>query len=213
MTDIITIDGPSCSGKGTIAKSLAKRINYFHLESGLLYRVIAKYFMDKSNEANTIDERMLHEIELNKLIEFNQQGLVSRKDLYTSTVSNFTSTISQLKSVRDLVLIFQRSLQEQYNLIAEGRDMGSIVFPKANLKIYIDAPISVRAERRYNQLKDIEKDVNLAQVFNDLVERDKCDSSRQIAPLQIPLGAILIDTSLMNVNQAIEFILSEHSKR
>jgi cytidylate kinase len=212
MTNIITLDGPSSSGKGTIAKELSKNLNFFHLESGLLYRTLAKFLIDKGIDEDEIDAETIASLDLSCLIDTNKRRLVSNKKIYTSEVSLTTSKIATLKVVRDFILSFQRSLGVRYNLIADGRDMGTVVFTDAKLKIYVDAPLAIRAERRYNQLKDIEKNVNLAQVFNDLANRDQRDSSRTIAPLVVPLGAVIIDTSIMSVEQSVTRILLEYKK-
>jgi CMP/dCMP kinase len=212
MTDIITLDGPSSSGKGTIAKELSKKLNFFHLESGLLYRTVAKLILDKNINANEIDAKTINSFDLDCLIDVDRRRLVASSDIYTSELSLLTSRIATLKVVRDFIMGFQRSLGIRYDLIADGRDMGTVVFKDAKLKLYVDAPIAIRAERRYNQLKGIEKNVNLAQVFSDLVSRDKRDSSRTIAPLAVPLEAIIIDTSVMSVEQSVTRILLEYKK-
>ena len=212
MTDIITLDGPSSSGKGTIAKELSKKLNFFHLESGLLYRTVAKLILYKNINANEIDAKTINSFDLDCLIDVDRRRLVASSDIYTSELSLLTSRIATLKVVRDFIMGFQRSLGIRYDLIADGRDMGTVVFKDAKLKLYVDAPIAIRAERRYNQLKGIEKNVNLAQVFSDLVSRDKRDSSRTIAPLAVPLEAIIIDTSVMSVEQSVTRILLEYKK-
>ena len=212
MTDIITLDGPSSSGKGTIAKELSKKLNFFHLESGLLYRTVAKLILYKNINANEIDAKTINSFDLDCLIDVDRRRLVASSDIYTSELSLLTSRIATLKVVRDFIMGFQRSLGIRYDLIADGRDMGTVVFKDAKLKLYVDAPIAIIAERRYNQLKGIEKNVNLAQVFSDLVSRDKRDSSRTIAPLAVPLEAIIIDTSVMSVEQSVTRILLEYKK-
>ena len=206
MNKIITIDGPSASGKGTLAILLAERLNWKILDSGALYRAFA-YFSISENDQRLIEQN-LRKISFN-IADNSIQVLFKNEDisghLRTEETAIQASKISSLPSTREILLPIQRFFSETSNLIADGRDMGSVVFPNANLKFFLDAAPEVRAKRRYLELQKRGQEVNMHDLINDIVERDKKDRTRDLSPLIKTEDSILLDST--NLDQ--ESILTE----
>ena len=206
MNKVITIDGPSASGKGTLAILLADKLNWKILDSGALYRAFA-YFSISENDQKLIEEN-LRKISFN-IVNNSIQVLFKNEDisryLRTEETAIQASKISSLSSTREILLPIQRFFLETSNLIADGRDMGSVVFPDANLKFFLDAAPEVRAKRRYLELQKRGQEVNMHDLINDIVERDKKDRTRDLSPLIKTEDSILLDST--NLDQ--ESILSE----
>ena len=206
MNKVITIDGPSASGKGTLAILLAERLNWKILDSGALYRAFA-YFSISENDQRLIEQN-LRKISFN-IADNSIQVLFENEDisgyLRTEETAIQASKISSLPSTREILLPIQRFFLETSNLIADGRDMGSVVFPNANLKFFLDAAPEVRAKRRYLELQKRGQEVNMHDLINDIVERDKKDRTRELSPLIKTEDSILLDST--NLNQ--ESILAE----
>ena len=206
MSKVITIDGPSASGKGTLAILLAERLNWKILDSGALYRAFA-YFSINENDERLI-EKHLRKISFN-IVDNTIQVLFENEDisrhLRTEKTAIQASKISSFISTREILLPIQRFFSETSNLIADGRDMGSIVFPDANLKFFLDAAPEVRAKRRHLELQKRGQEVNMHDLINDIVERDKKDRTRDLSPLIKTEDSILLDST--NLDQ--ESILTE----
>ena len=206
MNKVITIDGPSASGKGTLAILLADRLGWKILDSGALYRAFAYFSMSEDNEK--LIEENLRKISFNT-VDNSIQVLFEDEDisrhLRTEDTAIQASKISSLPSTREILLPIQRFFSETSNLIADGRDMGSVVFPNANLKFFLDAAPEVRAKRRYLELQKRGQEVNMHDLINDIVERDKKDRIRELSPLIKTEDSILLDST--NLNQ--ESILAE----
>ena len=206
MNKVITIDGPSASGKGTLAILLAERLNWKILDSGALYRAFA-YFSISENDERLIEQN-LRKISFN-IVDNSIQVLFENEDisrqLRTEETAIQASKISSLSSTREILLPIQRFFSEKSNLIADGRDMGSVVFPDANLKFFLDAAPEVRAKRRYLELQKRGQEVNMHDLINDIVERDKKDRTRDLSPLIKTEDSILLDST--NLDQ--ESILTE----
>ena len=206
MNKVITIDGPSASGKGTLAILLAERLNWKILDSGALYRAFA-YFSISENDQRIIEQN-LRKISFN-IADNSIQVLFKNEDisghLRTEETAIQASKISSLPSTREILLPIQRFFSETSNLIADGRDMGSVVFPNANLKFFLDAAPEVRAKRRYLELQKRGQEVNMHDLINDIVERDKKDRTRDLSPLIKTEDSILLDST--NLDQ--ESILTE----
>jgi len=206
MNKVITIDGPSASGKGTLAILLAERLNWKILDSGALYRAFA-YFSISENDERFIEQN-LRKISFN-IVDNSIQVLFKNEDisrhLRTEETAIQASKISSLSSTREILLPIQRFFSETSNLIADGRDMGSIVFPNANLKFFLDADPQVRAKRRHLELQKRGQEVNMHDLINDIVERDKKDRTRDLSPLIKTEDSILLDST--NLDQ--ESILTE----
>ena len=206
MNKVITIDGPSASGKGTLAILLAERLNWKILDSGALYRAFA-YFSISENDERLIEQN-LRKISFN-IVDNSIQVLFKNEDiprhLRTEETAIQASKISSLSSTREILLPIQRFFSETSNLIADGRDMGSVVFPNANLKFFLDAAPEVRAKRRHLELQKRGQEVNMHDLINDIVERDKKDRTRDLSPLIKTEDSILLDST--NLDQ--ESILTE----
>ena len=211
MNKVITIDGPSASGKGTLAILLADRLNWKILDSGALYRAFA-YFSITENDEKLIEEN-LKKISFN-IVENSIQVLFENKDiskhLRTEETAIQASKISSLPSTREILLPIQRFFSETTNLIADGRDMGSVVFPGANLKFFLDAAPEVRAKRRHLELQKRGQEVNMHDLINDIVERDKKDRTRELSPLIKTEDSILLDSTNLDqesiFNEALRHI-------
>ena len=211
MNKVITIDGPSASGKGTLAILLADRLNWKILDSGALYRAFA-YFSITENDEKLIEEN-LKKISFN-IVENSIQVLFENKDisqhLRTEETAIQASKISSLPSTREILLPIQRFFSETTNLIADGRDMGSGVFPSANLKFFLDAAPEVRAKRRHLELQKRGQEVNMHDLINDIVERDKKDRTRELSPLIKTEDSILLDSTNLDqesiFNEALRHI-------
>lgn len=219
---VITIDGPSGTGKGTIAQLLAEELKWNLLDSGALYRVLA--LAAKQHRVETDKEEALTVLARHLDVQFKatSQGYPPRIILegedVTETIrseecGSDASKIATIASVRTALLDRQRAFCEAPGLVTDGRDMGTVVFPQAILKIYLEASQEERAKRRYNQLKEKGINVTLDSIFDDLVERDKRDSKRLVAPLKPAKDAIIIDTTGMHIEQVLKRILHEvHQK-
>ena len=211
MNKVITIDGPSASGKGTLAILLAERLNWKILDSGALYRAFA-YFSISENDERLI-EQDLRKISFN-IVNNSIQVLFENEDisrhLRTEETATQASKISSLSSTREILLPIQRFFSETSNLIADGRDMGSVVFPDANLKFFLDAAPEVRAKRRHLELQKRGQEVNMHDLINDIVERDKKDRTRDLSPLIKTQDSILLDSTNLDqesiLNEALQHI-------
>ncbi len=196
MNKVITIDGPSASGKGTLAILLAERLNWKILDSGALYRAFA-YFSISENNVRLIEQN-LRKISFN-ILDNSIQVLFKNEDisrhLRTEETAIQASKISSLSSTREILLPIQRFFLETSNLIADGRDMGSVVFPNANLKFFLDAAPEVRAKRRHLELQKRGQEVNMHDLISDIVERDKKDRTRDLSPLIKTEDSILLDST------------------
>jgi len=214
MNKVITIDGPSASGKGTLAILLADKLNWKILDSGALYRAFA-YFSISDNDHKLIEEN-LRKISFN-IVDSSIQVLFENKDisrhLRTEETAIEASKISSLPSIREILLPIQRYFLETSNLIADGRDMGSVVFPNANLKFFLDAVPEVRAKRRHLELQKRGQEVNIHDLIKDIVERDKKDRTRELSPLIKTEDSILLDSSNLNQESILDEALQHIKER
>jgi len=206
---IITIDGPSGSGKTTIAKGVASRLNFAYLDTGALYRALAYTLL--SERIDIADTSAVETALSTYSLETSQdQYLVNGADttayLRTQEVANASSVISAYPAVRAFLLPVQREFAEKQNTVCEGRDMGTTVFPNAEVKIFLTALPEVRAERRFLELQPTK--ISFEELQKQIVERDRRDMSREISPLIQPEKSVVIDTSDLSIDQVIEEILS-----
>ena len=211
MSINIAIDGPSASGKSTVAKELCKRLNYIHLDTGAMYRCVAKYALDNGIDLNdqTSVESVLNKVNI-KLTSDGKVFLNSKEvtnDIRTDEISQGASIVSTYKNVREYLVALQQKMAENKGFIMDGRDIGTVVLPNAELKIFMTASAHERAKRRYleNQKRGI--DSNLEELEKEIAERDYRDTHREISPLRKAEDAIEIDTSDINKMEVVERIM------
>ena len=207
----IAIDGPAGSGKGTIAKELSKILNYHYLDSGAIYRVIALAIHNKKLEFNQEKKivELLKEIEIS--FEFDKTFLDGKdvsSEIREESISKLASKIAQNQELRKSLLSFQRSFAKKPGLVAEGRDMATVVFPGADLKIYLDASVEERSKRRHKQLILKGNNVNIANLVTEIALRDKQDKERVHSPLLIDDKAHIINNDGLSVEETINKILA-----
>jgi cytidylate kinase len=208
---VIAIDGPAGSGKGVVSQKLSAKLNYHYLDSGAIYRVIAYAAMKKKIESGAVDrlidlvaDSKIEFIENNAWLDGNQVSDLIRTEL----IGKFASEIAIHNKLRTFILDYQRSFCKLPGLVAEGRDMTSVVFPNADLKIYLNASVNERAKRRYKQLILKGNDVNLTDLTQEISKRDLRDKGREVSPLIIVKEAWVLETDDLNENQTVDKILS-----
>ena len=210
---VIAIDGPSASGKGTVAALVAKELGFHYLDSGAIYRVTALAAQYAGIALD--DEDALAELagKLDVSFDNGEIWLAGKKvgeAVRTEESGNAASKIASLPRLRQALLAFQRSFRKAPGLVADGRDMGSVVFPDATLKIFLTASAEVRAERRYKQLMEKGMYANLSRILQDLQQRDARDSARSVAPLQKCADASLLDTDALTIAAAVNEVLKRY---
>ncbi len=203
---VITIDGPSGSGKGSLASRLAIKLGWNFLDSGALYRLLALHSLNQKIDANDVvaltqaaevlPVRFIFDRETGDLVTFLDDKPVGNS-IRTEQIAGIASQVAAEQSVRQALLARQRDFLQMPGLVADGRDMGTIIFPDAPLKFYLTASAEIRAKRRHAQLKNQGLDANLAGLLDEINIRDERDWNRPVAPLRPALDAIQIDTSLM----------------
>ncbi len=217
---IIAIDGPSGAGKSTLAKRLAKELNFVYLDTGAMYRALAlkvlREGIDLADDARLAELVRVTEIGLQEQrgrLEVLLDGRDVAIEIRTPEVSQMSSKVSALRVVRARMLELQRAMGRRDGVVAEGRDIGTVIFPAAEVKIFLDASIRERARRRYDELKTAGRAVNFAETLREIEERDKRDSERDLAPLCKAEDALLIDSSNVNADQVAAMVLAEIQKK
>jgi cytidylate kinase len=210
---VIAIDGPAASGKGTIAKQVAQALGFHYLDSGALYRLVA--FMALQAHTSLGDERALEALASDLRVAFAGdvivlEGANASAAIRGEAVSEAASRVATLPAVRLALLSRQRAFRREPGLVAEGRDMGTVVFPDAALKVYVTASPEERARRRYNQLIEKGNSVTLDSLLLDIRERDARDSTRATAPLKPAPGALILDTTDSTVDAATAFVVDKY---
>ena len=215
---IVAIDGPSSSGKSTIAKLVAKHFNFTYIDSGSIYRAITHVAI-KNNLIKTgnVDVVSLIDLLNNCSISFsfnsNNQNVIKidgvsvENEIRTFEISNNVSLIAEKNEIRKYVLKIQKDISNNKSVVMDGRDIGSVVFPNADFKFFLDASIDVRALRRWNELKLTEKDLKFEEVKKDLLKRDKKDINRKFSPLIRPKDSILINSDRLDISEVVEHII------
>lgn len=215
VVPVITVDGPSGSGKGTVSRCLADKLGWHFLDSGALYRLLACAAL---RERITLDDEaglaaLAGRIQGTFLQSSSGQervlldGEEVTLTLRTEACGNRASKLAALPRVRDALLDWQRRYRKPPGLIADGRDMGTVVFPEAVLKIFLTADPEERAQRRYNQLKSLGKNVNLGDILEEVKQRDRRDRMREIAPLAPAEDAVIIDNSDLDIDGTLRVVL------
>ena len=211
---IIAIDGFASTGKSTISKKIAKHLGFFHFDTGQMYRALTLDAINRKAIINDrINEKIIIDIINNSVFSLSENSSLSLNEnklgdeLRSIYISNKVSKISSIKLVREFMIKEQRKLVKNKNAVVEGRDIGSIIFPNAYKKFFMNADPKVRAKRRFDQLRSIDLEVSFDQVLENVLKRDFIDSNREISPLKKAKGSIEIDTSLLNINQVFNLIL------
>ena len=213
-TYAIAIDGPAGAGKSTIAKSLAKELGYYYVDTGAIYRTVA-YFMDLLGVSpKDVDgvERYIDELTVE--IEYDEDGLQHMimngmdvtGDIRTQDISQKASLVSAHAVVRDVLLDMQRDVAKHHNVIMDGRDIGSVVLPDADVKIFLTASAEVRAKRRTEELLAKGQKANYEQILKEIKQRDYQDTHREVAPLKMTRDSVKVDTSEMDIDQVVAAI-------
>jgi len=214
MKTQISIDGPAASGKTSIGRKVSSHLNYSFLDTGLMYRA-ATWIVIK-NEINILDKSKIvtaitnSNFSINSNLKedsliINNQNVIS--ELRTPEIDKYVSQISKIGDVREVLVDQQRNIAELGNIVMVGRDIGSVVLPNAKIKIYLDASLEVRAQRRFEEIKQ-DTTLKFKEIKQDLEKRDIIDSKREVSPLTIPKDAVVINTDQLTISQVVKKIIS-----
>ncbi len=212
---VITLDGPSASGKGTIARLVSQALGFHYLDSGVLYRLVALAAMKR--DADVSDERQMTDIARHLNVSFEDSlirlgGKDVSDEIRTESCGEFASRIAQFPALRMELLERQRAFRVSPGLVTDGRDMGSVIFPDATLKIYLTASVKERAHRRHKQLMEKGINANIESLLEALQGRDERDSQRAASPLQQCNDAQLLDTTGLSIDQVVGRILDIYAQ-
>jgi len=217
---IISIDGHSGCGKSTLAKKLALELRYTYVDTGAMYRAVALFALQnglidekgklKVDAINEVEKLVIDFTEPNELGESYIQlnGLVVEKEIRSIEVSDRVSEVSKHGFIRRKLVLIQQKFGKEQNIVMDGRDIGTVVFPNADIKFWIKASAQKRAERRWEEYKSKGEYIEFQKVLENIISRDKQDSNREVSPLKKPKGAIEIDTSNINIEQTCDLALS-----
>ena len=212
--NIITIDGPSASGKGSLAKALAKELSFILLDSGLLYRAYSYCFDHSKNHFRAAE--LFSNLNI-KIIDHEMHVFENEKDitliLRNEGVAKSASDLSSLKETRDNLINFQRDLASDRGLVADGRDMGTVVFPDAGTKIFLVADPEVRAKRRFLELQNAGQEVNMRDLIDDIRLRDEADKAREISPLIPADDSIELNSSNLTPQEVLKIVLKIYKEK
>ena len=210
---VLTIDGPSGSGKGTVAQLMAKKLGWHYLDSGAIYRVLAqaaiKHNIDLRDETKLAE--LAHNLDLIFSLEHNELKVLLEGENVSTLIrsehaGNAASKVACLPLVRAALLDRQRDFCQLPGLVTDGRDMGTVVFPHAEYKVFLTASAEVRAERRYKQLKEKGIESNISDLITEISERDNRDSQREVAPLRPASDALVLDSTAMGIEAVFEHV-------
>lgn len=212
---IVAIDGPAGAGKSTVARLVAKKLGYFYIDTGALYRALTlkvkrlnlnlKVKNKISELAKKTDIKLKYHNNKLKVLLDNEDVTEEIRKPY---ISDGVSEIAKIKQVRQVMNKLQRKFARKYNSVLEGRDIGTVVFPNAQYKFYIDANFKERVKRRFKELKEKDEKIGIKSIKEDLSTRDKIDSTRKIAPLKIAKDAIYIDTTNLSIKEVVNKVIS-----
>jgi len=213
---IIAIDGPSGAGKSTLAKRLARELSFIYLDTGAMYRALALKVLrqgvdlaDDARLARLVESTEIDLHEDNGTLEVLLDGINVADEIRTPEVSQLASKVSALKIVRARMLDLQRRMGQHGRVVAEGRDIGTVVFPSAEVKIFLDASAEERARRRYAELRAAGRPADLSETLREMEERDKRDSERDLAPLRMADDALRIDSSNASADSVAAQVLAK----
>ncbi len=208
----IAIDGPAGAGKSTIARAAAQRLSYLYVDTGALYRAIAFFMQEHKLNDKAEIVAALGDVEVNlKFVDGAQRVFLGGEDvtdkIRTPQISMMASKISAIPEVREFLLHLQRDLAQKNNVLMDGRDIGTVILPNADVKIFLTASPEARAQRRHKELLEKGLESRYEEVLADILKRDHDDSTRAVAPLKRAENAILVDTSDCNLEESIELVL------
>ena len=215
----IAIDGHSSSGKSTMAKSLAKELNFVYIDTGAMYRAAALFCIkERLIDGNEIDERRIPSAIERMYISFKYNakseqseihlgGANVEKEIRSMEVARRVSLVAAVPEIRHKLVNIQQRMASTGGVVMDGRDIGTVVMPKAELKFFITADIEIRAERRYQELKSKDVDSSLGEVFNNIRERDRIDTTRAVAPLRKAKDSIVMDNSNLTIDEQFDFYI------
>lgn len=208
---VIALDGPAGAGKSTIAKRLARKLGIAYLDTGALYRAIALYLDEKGVPASDSEHipEILEQISISLVGEkVTLNGLDVSRKIRSPRIDSIVSAYAQLAAVRNRLLDLQREQAKHISLVADGRDMGTVVFPGAQVKIFLSASAEIRARRRWLEQTERGENTSLQEVLDQVLRRDYIDSHREIAPLKMAFDAIEVDSTALTIDEVVEKILS-----
>lgn len=222
---VIAIDGYSSTGKSTVAKQLANKLNYIYVDTGAMYRAITLFAIKNKLIVNKTLNQLALINDLDSItISFQLNSITQKSEVYLNGVnvedqirdmeiSSKVSLIAQVPEVREKLVHIQQEMGKQKGIVMDGRDIGTVVFPKAELKIFMTASSKIRAQRRFDELKTANPKITFDEVFDNVIQRDKLDSEREHSPLKQADDAILIDNSEIGQKQQFNFILGLAKKK
>ena len=212
---IIAVDGYASTGKTTLSKKIAKYMKFVHIDTGSMYRAFTLFAIENGlYQKEIFNKNKLEDLLNNISFSFSNnndllfKNSVISSDIRSTIVSDHVSKIASLKIVRKYMVNYQRDLVLKKNCVVEGRDIGSVVFPDANVKFFMDADVEVRAKRRYDELMKNHKNISYNSVLKNVTNRDKKDTNRLIAPLKKVSDSIIIDTTDISIDQAFHLMLN-----
>ncbi|KPK97319.1 MAG: hypothetical protein AMJ95_09725 [Omnitrophica WOR_2 bacterium SM23_72] len=213
---IIAIDGPAGAGKSTVAKSIAQKLGFLYIDTGAMYRALTLKILESKVDIQDIAKVV--QVARNTQVEIGTDkdgslkilldGRDVSRDIREARITQLVSDIARIKEVREVMVGLQRDFGAKANCVFDGRDIGTVVFPDADKKFYIDADLKERVKRRFNELQRLGQNITLEDVEHDLRNRDTIDSTRKVAPLKRARDAVYIDTTRMSIEQVVEEVLS-----